>query len=198
MIDRAAQVAAGSQTVNFDQDLNELAEAIAESGRLLATEPNAALADSTARMKFLTFERELPPLLAKGDIKGMRTLVERLASDLEAAAALVPANAEHGQTDGLLVVRELTKLTRILIDFRALSLEFPTGVEAGAGSAEARADTGARRGEAGFHPHSPGNQPVPFRRLRGLQHGGQGGGGARSGAAEPVERAFWVQILGEG
>jgi hypothetical protein len=77
-------------------------------------------------MKFLTFERELPPLLAKGDIKGMRTLVERLASDVEAAAALVPANAEHGQTDGLLVVRELTKLTRILIDFRALSLEFPT------------------------------------------------------------------------
>jgi pSer/pThr/pTyr-binding forkhead associated (FHA) protein len=126
VIDRAAQVAAGSQTVNFDQDLNELAEAIAESGRLLAAEPNAALADSTARMKFLTFERELPPLLAKGDIKGMRTLVERLASDVEAAAALVPANAEHGQTDGLLVVRELTKLTRILIDFRALSLEFPT------------------------------------------------------------------------
>jgi pSer/pThr/pTyr-binding forkhead associated (FHA) protein len=126
VIDRASQVAAGSQTVNFDQDLNELAEAIAESGRLLATEPNAALADGTARMKFLTFERELPPLLAKGDIKGMRTLAERLASDIEAVAAQVPANAEHGQTDGLLVVRELAKLTRILIDFRALSLEFPT------------------------------------------------------------------------
>lgn len=126
VIDRASQVAAGSQTINFDQDLNELAEAMAESGRLLAAEPNAALADGTARMKFLTFERELPPLLAKGDIKGMRTLAERLASDIEAVAAQVPANAEHGQTDGLLVVRELTKLTRILIDFRALSLEFPT------------------------------------------------------------------------
>jgi pSer/pThr/pTyr-binding forkhead associated (FHA) protein len=125
VIDRAAQVAAGSQTVNFDQDLNELAEAMAESGRLLASEPNAVLADSTARMKFLSFEREFPPLLAKGDIKGMRTLVERLAADVEALAAGVPANAEHGQADGLLAVRELTKLTRILIDFRALSLEFP-------------------------------------------------------------------------
>lgn len=125
VIDRAAQVAAGSQTVNFDQDLNELAEAMAESGRLLASEPNAVLADSTARMKFLSFEREFPPLLAKGDIKGMRTLVERLATDVEALTAGVPASAEHGQTDGLLAVRELTKLTRILIDFRALSLEFP-------------------------------------------------------------------------
>ena len=94
-------------------------------GQKGASEPNAVLADGTGRMKFLSFEREFPPLLAKGDIKGMRTLVERLATDVEALTAGVPASAEHGQTDGLLAVRELTKLTRILIDFRALSLEFP-------------------------------------------------------------------------
>jgi pSer/pThr/pTyr-binding forkhead associated (FHA) protein len=125
VIDRAAQFAAGNQTMSFDQDLNDLAETIADSGRLLASEPNAMLADSTARMKFLTFEREFLPLLGKGDIKGMRMLTERLSADLEATAARVPADAEHGQADGLLVVRELAKLARILIDFRVLSLEYP-------------------------------------------------------------------------
>jgi pSer/pThr/pTyr-binding forkhead associated (FHA) protein len=125
VIDRAAQFAAGNQAVNFDQDLNDLAETIADSGRLLAAEQNAILADGTGRMKFLSFEREFLPLLAKGDIKGLRVLTDRLAGDLEATAARVPADAEHGQTDGLLVVRELAKLARILIDFRALSLEYP-------------------------------------------------------------------------
>ena len=76
-------------------------------------------------MKFLSFEREFLPLLGKGDIKGMRVLADRLGSDLEALSAKVPADAEHGQTDGLLVVRELAKLARILVDFRALSLEYP-------------------------------------------------------------------------
>jgi len=125
VIDRAAQFAAGNSAVSFDQDLNELAEALADSGRLLASEPNAIMADSAARMKFLSFEREFLPLLGKGDIKGMRMLTDRLGSDLEAISTRVPADAEHGQTDGLLIVRELAKLARILIDFRALSLEYP-------------------------------------------------------------------------
>jgi hypothetical protein len=125
VIDRAAQFAAVNQAVSFDQDLNELAETIADNGRLLTSEPNAILADSTGRMKFLSFEREFLPLLVKGDIKGLRVLTDRLSGDLEATSARVPADAEHGQADGLLVVRELAKLARILTDFRALSLEYP-------------------------------------------------------------------------
>lgn len=57
VIDRASQYAGGNQAASFDQDLNELAEAIADSGRLLASEQSAPLADLAARMKFLSFER---------------------------------------------------------------------------------------------------------------------------------------------
>lgn len=125
VIDRASQYAGGNQAVSFDQDLNELAEAIADSGRLLASEQSAPLADLAARMKFLSFEREFLPLLAKGDLASLRRLTERLSADLEATAGRVPADAEHGSTDGLAVVRELVKLARILIELRALSAEFP-------------------------------------------------------------------------
>ena len=54
-------------------------------------------ADSTARMKFLSFEREFLPLLGKGDIKGMRVLTERLGADLEATAARSPPTPSMGR-----------------------------------------------------------------------------------------------------
>ncbi|WP_211098427.1 FHA domain-containing protein [Skermanella stibiiresistens] len=125
VIDRASQYAGGGQAVSFDQDLNDLAEAVADGGRLLATEQNAALADLTARMKFLTYEREFLPLLAKGDLTSVRRLTDRLAADLDGIATRVPADAEPGSAEGVAITRELVKLARILIDLRALSAEFP-------------------------------------------------------------------------
>ena len=59
------------------------------------------------------------------DPEHLRRLTERLNADLERTAGRVPANAEHGSTDGVAVARELVRLARILIDMRALSAEFP-------------------------------------------------------------------------
>lgn len=127
VIVRARQVSNPfAQTATIEQELTDLAPAVAAAGRYLAVEPdNTGLAVLHARGTFLLFEREFLLAMSAGDVARARQLVEQVRQDLAGTAGRLPATALPAEVDGIQTIRELSDFAALLVDFHAFALRYP-------------------------------------------------------------------------